>query len=180
MRVYGFDERLAFSMGRRSETDLQTIKTMLPTCEQVEVADTAEDRRGVDYVATVRGGRRLAVDAKARERGCSYWWRAEPDLALEMWSDIGAQRPGWTYDGAKQTDLVFFTFDPSDTDLRYLISWPMLFVAFRKNARYWTRKYKKGIQNSVGANGREWRSQCVFVPASVVLQALTVASRTRN
>jgi hypothetical protein len=41
-------------------------------------------------------------------------------------------------------------------------------MAFQENGRYWLDKYGSRIQE----NGR-WQSECMFVPAHVVLEAVS-------
>ena len=85
--TYDFDERLAFSKGKRQSTDETTILSLLDGCVTVTASSTELDRRGVDYVATLRGGAEVYIDAKTREQGCSkYWKNSEPELAIEIWS----------------------------------------------------------------------------------------------
>jgi hypothetical protein len=144
---------------------------MLDGCVSVEIALTEMDRLGIDYIASLRGGAQVYIDAKARDVGCSQWWKGEPELALEDWSVVRENgnpgKVGWTLDESKQTNLVLFTFDPEDTQLCYLVSFQLLRVAFRRNYNPWLRQYKQDTQQSPG-----WRSHCVFVPVSVVFDAI--------
>lgn len=125
-QVYDFDERLAFSQGRRQQTDMDTIKSMIPGCADIQIAPEALDRQGVDYVATLRRQAKILIDAKTRDAGCSKWWKDQPELALEDWSVLPENgsigKAGWTLDESKLTDLVLFTFCPEDTSTCYLIS----------------------------------------------------------
>lgn len=170
-KIYDFTERLTFSEGRRQDNDLETIKTMIVGCEDVKIAPVDLDRQGVDYVATLRKGAKILIDAKARDAGCSKHWNGEPELALEDWSVMPENgslgKVGWTLDESKMTDLILFTFAPQDTPLCYLMSFQLLRIAFRRNYDQWRRQYKNDIQDS-GA----WRSRCVFVPVSIVFAAI--------
>lgn len=174
--MFDFKERLAWSKGTRQRTDIETIKAMIDGCVRVDIADEHLDRRGIDYVATFRGGGQARIDAKARDRGASrYWSKDMPDLALEDWSvmpkDGRPGKVGWTLDESKQTDLVLFTFDPSDTDKCYLVSFQLLRMAFRRNRDTWLKRYKDASQKNNG-----WYSHCIFVPVRTVLLAITQAS----
>ena len=97
---YNFDEQLAYSRGVREATDLQTIAALIPGCISVVKTDIEQDRAGIDYVATLRKGARILIDAKTRKRGCSQHWRQGPELALETWSvlpdDKNKGKVGWT------------------------------------------------------------------------------------
>lgn len=175
--------QLEFSRGRRLECDLETIRCMLTGCVDVRIATPAEDRSGVDYVATLRRGADVRIDAKARSKGCRGFWRHGPDLALEKWSVIPTDsdpdgRCGWTLSESSDVDLILFTFDPSDCKDVYLIPFQPLRLAFRHNLPDWERCYKVKRQRTE-ESGRAWQSQCVFVPACVVEDAVRRACRGR-
>jgi len=173
--TYLFDERLRFSKGRRQVMDTETIRQMIDGCVDVVVAEVEQDREGIDYIATLRGGAKLFIDAKARDSGCSRFWNNGPELALEDWSIVpenGMQgKAGWTLDESKLTDLVLFTFDLTDTDVCYLLSFQLLRIAFRRFYWDWKRQYKNDVQHS-----DSWRSHCIFVPAEVVMNAISAVS----
>ena len=173
--TYYFAERLAFSKDTRLETDTATIQAMLPGSESVTVASEAQDRVGIDYIATLRGGAKVNIDLKCREAGCSRFWRNGPEFALEDWSVLPENgspgKAGWTLDESKETDLVLFAFDPSDSPDCFLVSFQLLRVAFKQNHASWLRTYFDANQQS-----DSWRSHCVFVPAAVVLDAIQRAS----
>jgi len=174
-RLYDFEEQLAFSKGKRQKTDTATIQQMIAGCVSVEIAPTEMDRAGIDYIAILRGGAQIFIDAKARDAGCSQYWKDGPELALEDWSVIPENgrrgKVGWTLDEGKQTNLVLFTFDLQDTEQCFLLSFQLLRVAFRHNYRQWREQYKNDTQCSNG-----WRSHCIFVPASAVFDAIQLAS----
>lgn len=179
MTAFEFAERLAFSRGVRERTDVETLRRMIAGCERVEPTSSADDRKGVDYWAHVRGGRPLGIDAKAREAGAGrYWVNGEPDLALERWSivpDHARPRgvPGWTIDPAKLTDMVLFTFDPQDTDLCYLLGLPQLRLTFLRFRHRWRDRGYRYAAQTTNRNGRSaYRSACLFVPAGVVLDGM--------
>lgn len=175
--------QLEFSRGRRLECDLETIRGMLTGCVGVRIATPAEDRTGVDYVATLRKGASVRVDAKARSKGCRAFWGHGPDLALEKWSVIPTERDplgrcGWTLSESSDVDMILFTFDPSDCKDVYLIPFQPLRLAFRHNLPAWERDHKVKRQRTEEA-GRVWQSECVFVPACVVEDAVRRACHGR-
>lgn len=181
--IYDFDERLKFSKALRRESDEATLKVLFPTCLHVVKTDTEMDRAGVDYVVTLRRDARLLVDAKARDLGCSKWWKAGPEVALEVWSVAPGGRyntpehkakAGWTLDESKNVDLILFTFHPDDHEFAYVRPLPLLREAFRRNYHAWTAAYKTDTQDS-----RRWQSRCVFVPLGVVDDAIAAVSRTQ-
>lgn len=174
-----FDELLAFSYSRIYSTDIGTIRCMIPGCSTVRIASKTQDRRGADYVAVLRHGRELAIDAKSRQAGCSIYWRSnEPELALERWSVkpnplLPKGRVGWTLDTSKNTDLVLFTFDFSDTELAYLLPFQHLRAAFVRFGKRWLDDF--GPLAEQCTEGR-YRSACLFVPAGIVLNAIRAIS----
>lgn len=184
MTIHYFDERLTFSKGRRQESDEATLAVLFPKSVEVVKTGTTEDRAGVDYVVTLRRGARLLVDAKARDQGCGRFWRQGPEVALETWSVLAGgkystpsdrAKVGWTLDESKDVDLILFTFHTDDHELAYVRPLPMLREAFRRNHKNWMQRFKIDTQDS----GR-WQSQCVFVPLTVVDQAIESASKTQR
>ena len=180
MAQYTFDGRLAYTRGVREATDIETIKAMLPGCRNVVKTEIAQDKTGIDYVATLRHGGQVCIDAKTRVAGASRWWKKEPELALETWSVMpdgkystpyGISKIGWTLSERTEVDLILYTFDQKDSDVAYLLSFQMLRTAFVHNRKEWAARYKVGKQDSF-----RWESEAIFVPASIVLQAIMDAS----
>lgn len=172
---YNFQERLNFSKGKRQESDQLTIMQLLDGCANVATTDVELDRLGVDYIATLRKGAEVYIDAKTREEGCSRFWKKnEPELAIEVWSVVpGGKyntktgRVGWTLDEAKITDMILYTFSESDCGTAYLFPFQSLRMATRRNVRNWMNRFKVDTQDS-----GSWESQAVFVPASEVIIAM--------
>lgn len=170
--TYDFYEQLKFSKGARQDTDKDTIMAMLSGCASVVEASEKMDRAGVDYVATLRRGAEVYIDAKTRVRGCSkYWWNGEPELAIETWSvkpnSMTAGKVGWTFDEAKITHMILYTFDPQDCKTAFLFPFHHLRMAARKNIVSWTERYKQAPQFN-----KCYLSEAVFVPAEEVLRAI--------
>lgn len=169
--VYNFKDKLAYSQGVRLETDIQTIASMIPGCAKIDVAPLEQDKKGVDYVATLNHGATVLIDAKTREPNCSKYWRTGPELALEVWSvRPGGKYPkklGWTLSTTSNVDYIMFTFDNSDSDQVFMYPFQLLRSTFLSNGRQWHGKYKVGIQDS-----GVWQSECIFVPESVVFDAM--------
>jgi hypothetical protein len=168
MSHYDFATMLEYSRGVRESTDIETIQRMIAGCTGVQKTDEATDRAGVDYIATLRRGTEILIDAKTRTAGCSRWWTKGPELALELWSVRPEQgisgKTGWTANEASPVDYILFTFDESDSDQVFLYPFQLLRIAFRRNYHIWKKQgYKTDIQDS----GR-WTSECIFVPEIVV------------
>ena len=175
---WSFEDRLAFSQGKMGSDAMETIKALIPDCETVEPSTLAQDIKGIDYIAILDSGVALKIDHKVREHGCSKYWKTGPELALETWSIYG-RKLGWTLDKAKDTDYTLHTFDASDTEIVYLLPFQLLRKAFRKHGGDWSRQYGTKMQHSRN-NGREWDSECVFVPATIVLDAIKAMMQGRR
>lgn len=176
-RKASFRDDFLFSLGHRKDSDLETIRAFFgESCTSVEKTDEAEDRAGNDYRVTLRRGATVLIDAKARRKGARRWWRDEPELALERWSVMPCDRcpagkTGWALDEAKNTDLILFTFDASDTEQAILLPFQHLRMAFRKYLPWWWKVFKHERQQNDG-----WASEAVFVPASVVTNGIITVS----
>lgn len=180
--MHDFKLKLRASRGVRELTDIETLRDLIPGCVSVVKTDTQTDKQGVDYIATLRRGAEIYIDAKTREPGASRYWNGNgPELALEIWSVMPGgkyntpqerAKVGWTLCEAKQTDMVYYTFDPSDSNNVYLIPFQHLRMALRQNAHNWIKRYRRKTQDSY-----QWESQCIFVPADVVLKAIDNVTR---
>ena len=169
---FDFRERLAFSKGVRARCDDDTLIAMIPSARAIRDGTEEEDRRGIDKVLQLSSGRTLAVDIKCRDAGCSQWWGATgPDLALERWSVVD-RVVGWTLDPSKRTDLVLFLFAPTDTRDCFLVGFHHLRMAYLRFGASWMTAYRRARQRT-----GPWESECVFVPAAVVLGAITAISK---
>lgn len=152
------------------------VPEMLDGCVSIEQATRSEDLAGVDLWATLRGGRRVGVDAKGREPGCSKFWSdGTPELALEVWSKMPDSTTkgvaGWTLNEKKTTEWVFYCWDSSDSSLELLLPFQALRVAFRRNVTEWREQYKAAPQPNSG-----WTSFAVFVPWPVVWREMCMVS----
>jgi len=181
--VFDFEKKLAFSQGVQQETDIETLQKLIDGCDSIIKTSTEIDKSGIDYIATLRRGATIRIDAKTREKGCSEFWRyEEPEFAPEIWSVMPygkfnippeQAKVGWTLDEKKEVDYIFCTFDPVDSNKVYLLPFQLYRMAFRKNYPCWKEDYQISIQESK-KNGRSWQSQCVFVPASIILNAIYI------
>lgn len=174
MRQLGFEEMRAFSTRSHGRTFEQIIADTIPGCASVTATDIATDKTGTDYVATLRRGSEVNIDLKVRDRAGQYWHDGQEELALETWSVIPSGnhsgKAGWTLDESKTTHYTLHVFHPDDTDRVFLLPFQLLRKAFRQNIEEWKGKFKTARQSS-----GSWCSECVFVPAPVVLDAIHAA-----
>jgi hypothetical protein len=189
-----FAADFGFSRGQREVADLETLQAMIPGCVSVTKTGEDQDRRHIDYVANLRRGTVLHIDAKTRRAGASRYWKryepgrqaiptGEPDLAIELWSVTGSDGGdvvGWTLDESSDTDLILYTFDPTDTHECFLLSFQLLRIAARAQYRAWSRRFGQKTQRTLDACGRtRWESLCCLVPACVVQDAIRAVERWR-
>ena len=169
---YDFNERLKFSKGERGEKDVKFLKQAIKNCISVRETDVETDKKGVDYIATLKGGAEIGIDVKARDKGVSKYWKdGQEDLVLEVWSVYPDERNegkfGWTLSDKTNVDFILYTFDETDSEKCYLLPYQLLRMAFLRNGYEWMKKYGTKLSNS-----GTWSTQVVFVPATEVLKAL--------
>jgi hypothetical protein len=172
-----FMNNLRFSKGVNADNDILTISKMLHGCVNcVPSTDVNMDRHGVDYVATLRGGAQVFIDAKTRRESCRRYWRYGEEIPIEIWSVMPGGRfnispdsakVGWTLDESKITDLILFTWNKADCEFAYLLCFQTLRIAAARYLEYWANTFDIKVQNS----GR-WESQAIFVPIQNVLDAM--------
>lgn len=186
--IHDFVDKFEFSLGKREQFDMELLKESITGCVDIKKTDEETDKAGVDYIATLRRGAKVLVDAKARDKGASkYWKNGEPELALEIWSVCPSEnsegKVGWTLNENSEVDLILYTFDPSDCNSFYLIPFQNLRLAFIKNFREWKSKYGvKEQESKKEESGKNWTSKAIFVPASVVIRSVseTMTGQTRR
>lgn len=167
-----FNEKLAYSLRTGEKMDLEILKNSIVGCVEVVKTPPEMDRaQHVDYVATLRGGGKILIDAKTREPGAKKYWRSGPELVLEKWSVVPSERhrgkAGWTLLESTPVDMILYTFDPEDCNKFYLIPYHHLRMAFIHNADSWGKRFRWLRQKNEG-----YYSEAMFVPADIVLGAV--------
>lgn len=171
--ICDFNTDLQFSFGERQKMDCELIRQSIPKCVRVEKTDRETDKTGIDYVATLVGGAKINIDAKARRRGAVK--EGDAVLALEIWSVVPSPgrhwkpegKIGWTLSTETNVDMILYTFDRSEWDKFYLVPFQHLRMAFIRNHKEWFAEYGTSTQRNKG-----YQSAAVFVPAKVVIQAI--------
>jgi len=181
MASYEFFEKLDYSFENTSGFDIETLKRIIPNCSTVIKSDAEKDRLGIDYIATLKNGVEIYIDAKTRELGASKWWKyGEPELALEIWSVCPGgkynipdymKKPGWSWDSSKLTDLILYTFHPMDSQKAYILPFQHIRMAVFRYMKRWISRYGIKTQETK-FNGLHYESQAVFLPASVLIKAI--------
>ena len=159
---YGFEERLNMSSGHAAVADVRSILIAnIPGAVNVHSAATVNDKQGVDWWVETSTAKHLAVDAKVREQDWAAKNPNEDDLALETWSVVEKQIPGWTRDATKKCDYVLWLWQ--DTGRFCLVPFPMLCSVFSRKWQEWKRSHKTRTQFTPRSSGG-YHSECVFVP----------------
>jgi len=187
-------DKLAWSRGIARDTDAETIRSMIPGCVSVEQATVELDRKGIDFIATLRRGATINVDIKARAAGVSRYWRAaplygvvapEPELTIEIWSMMPHNgRPGkagWTLDESKLTDYVLYLFDATDTHEAFLLPFQLLRMATVRNLDAWrAASPPRHCETNGGPDNGGWRTQSIFIQAWAVIESVAAEMRRRQ
>lgn len=170
-----WQDKLTFSQSK-IDSDIQVIKKYFPHCLTVEKTDVELDRQGIDYIGTLRGGAKIFIDAKTREKGASrYWKHGAPEIALEIYSIVEQKKLGWALSGTSKAHYILYTFDVTDSENFYMFPFQLLRKVFYENGRHWIDEY--GQKTQVSDN---WHSSAVFVPANVVVQAISAIMNYRS
>lgn len=170
--TFGFQEEFDFSAGHAPEPDdtFNFLRHKIPNYHRVRKAATENDRSGCDYYIERRRLPSLGVDLKLRRHDFSIDPpRFADDLALETWSVIESQIPGWTRDPSKACDYILWFW--KDTGRFYICPFPPLCSVFMEKWQEWRKLYRTETQRTEGRTS--WRSECVFVPRRVVEEAIT-------
>lgn len=168
-----FEECYRFSLGERERFDKSLLKGFFPLYDEVYKTQEGEDKQGVDYHVTRSDGSEVTIDAKTRKPGARKYWRhGEPELCIERYSIVEKKVKGWLFkDSPVHPDYIMYTFDRQDTEFFYVVPYQQLRKAAFKHGKQWAEKYGIKEQPNEGF-GRQYHSDAVFVPASVVLQAI--------
>jgi len=190
MYQYDFDDKLKHSKSLEVVRNaIRILKKHFLGCSVAEVGSKEKDILGADYIINAPNSKKLYVDEKTRERGCSIYWKEnQPELAPEIWSVMpggkfnvpkNKSKVGWTLDDNKITDLILHTFHKQDTLKYYILPFDLYKNVFKRNLKLWKSKYKVATQIS-NYNNIYWQSQCVFIPAIVIINAIEEMRECQN
>ena len=153
--------------------DKDLIVDVIPGCANVVKTKPNVDKLGVDYIAVLKDGSEVTIDAKTRRPGSSKFWKSgEPELCLERYSVVEQKKIGWLFKSSTiHPDYILYTFDRNDTDKFYLIPYLLLRKAAWKYWRSWATRY--GVKQQPNDSYGGYTSDAVFVPASMVISAVS-------
>lgn len=173
---YDFYENMNMSNGIAASSDIAKI-----LCERISGAVTAfrattqEDREGTDWWVKLANGKLVSIDVKVRRWDRSTHHEQYDDLALETYSVIDNDIPGWTRDERKKSDYILWYWQ--DTRRYCLVPFLPLCKAFQARWENWRRIAikldRRAIQRTKPIDGRQgWRSECIYVPRLSVWRAI--------
>jgi len=155
-----FRDQYLASEGVASNVNVVTILLdAIPGAIGVERSGKLDDRNGTDWWVNRGGNTDLSIDAKVRFK--DYKPMGSDDLALETYSVMETQKPGWTRDSRKRTDYILWLWQ--DTGRWVIMPFPLLCSAMQRRWKQWIKAYRCAPQETTDGS-REWHSECVFVP----------------
>ena len=146
---------------------LARLHKQFPMALSIRRAPKENDMIGADYWIELRHGQFRSIDVKVRREDWSL--RGKPEIALEIWSNVERQKPGWALDESKLTDYVLFYW--LETDRSYLVDFRQLQVATRANLEKWNCAARSGKQKTAHATGY-YSSQVVYVSVAELQRAI--------
>ena len=162
----------AYSMGNRQQFDISMLVEIIPNYAGAVKTGLDVDKQGVDYIVSLTDGSSVTIDAKTRKAGSSKWWQNGVELCLERYSVVEQKKVGWLFkDSTVHPDYILYTFDRSDTDKYFLIPYLLLRKAAYRHWKEWEARY--GIKKQPNSSHGGYTSDAVFVPATVVMKAVT-------
>jgi len=125
------------------------------------VIDLGMQKRGIDRVITLAGGRELYIDEKVRTR-------TRPDILFEKWSSVEHKRPGWI---EKPLDCDYIAYAFTDSRVCYVIPYQGMKRIWRAHEQEWTSRYGRNCQLWESRN-KDYTTAFLPVPLGVVLLAM--------
>lgn len=115
-----------------------------------------DDRRGVDFWATLVDGHRVAVDVKRRDRSYDFG-----DLLLETKSRVGEGIVGWALNDHYITDFVLFLWKSR----HLLVSYPQMRATLHNYLVRYSERYTVKPASSKSATA-SWRTENLGIPTA--------------
>ena len=162
MRVHNFADDLAWSRAQAEDPMWERFyRSGFPEFESMEfVDDLTLQKRGVDRIVTLRGGKTVLVDEKPRK---DVW----PDVLLEIWSNHEKRIRGWLVKD-QYCDYLAYAWLPTHQGL--VLPFQLLRMAWRANGREWARTCKRVVAPNPG-----YTTVSYAIPVEVLLDAVQKA-----
>lgn len=157
--VHNFGQSLKISMDLNGEVDwLAVYQGLWPemiACVRID-ANCEWQKRGVDRLILLPGGKELTVDEKvrpARKNGAIY-----DDFLVEEWSDFRRQKPGWTLDKSKWCDYVAYAI--ISVQKCYLLPFELLRLTCTNNLPRWKEEAQTRNRKPIDVLNEGWTTRC--------------------
>lgn len=169
MKTFDFHQQKA--MSERPAIDAavrKAIRAQFPDVLAIHKAHLENDKRGIDYWLEFAGGKMETLDVKVRQKDFSL--RGDKDnICLELTSDEGRGKPGWTLDEAKLTDWVLFYWEDSGRAEIYPAR--MVRGALQAKRTEWEAT-KKTAGQVTRTDVRDYMSRSIFVSGRDIWRAM--------
>jgi len=169
-KPHNFNESLAFSHSCDKlpfwedcyRQAFPTFQTMINHRE-----DGDHQRQGIDRSVILTNAKQLWIDEKARGRNRKTG-KVYDDVALEYWSDVERQQPGWV---CKPLLCDFIAYAIVPKGICYLLPVQPLQNSWLRNKDFWLSTY--GHRNAPNeTNGHKWTTKFCPVPPQVLFPAI--------
>lgn len=131
--------------------------------------DGEHQRAGIDRSITLSNSKQILIDEKIR-------WTNYGDIALEYWSDIERQIPGWV---CKPLRADFICYAVAPTGHAYLLPVPQLQQAWRRRGEQWKRAYLVANKKMIVAHNNGYNTVSCGVPVADLFAEIGKCLRIR-
>lgn len=146
----------------------EAVRKQFPDVLAIHKAHVENDKRGIDYWLEFAGGKMETLDVKIREKDWAL--RGDKDnICLELASDEGRGKPGWSLDETKLTDWVLFYWEESGHAEIYPAR--MVRGALQAKRKEW-ESTKKTAGQVTRTDMREYMSRSIFVSGRDIWRAM--------
>lgn len=180
LKVHDFYEKLHYSELIDFEPSFKEFLIQnIPNAYEIKKTEQEEDKTGVDYWILRKNLPPIAIDVKNRDI-CPIMKFGVDDICIETtsvytgpknppWEDKYRQKPGWTIDPNKRTDIIVYSWPTEELGIRryWIVYFPLLCRASMLKWREWVDKY--GEKASYNQN---YLTLNVFVPKEEVIEAI--------
>ena len=154
-----------FELLNLSEKSYNIIKNIISkefSIEQEKVIQniTYIKDKGIDFFFSFNKTK-INIDVKTRNRAFSE----SEDVALEIWSNIEANKVGWALDHTKLTTYLLFFWEKDK--IYKIYKFKDILEILENNIDKWMEIYYAPIQYTQNGN-HVYHSQCIFIPIKII------------
>lgn len=138
----------------------QAFPNMLTSVDHRQ--DGEHQRAGIDRSVILANSKQILIDEKIR-------WKSYPDIALEYWSNLERQIPGWVCKPLR-ADYICYAIAP--TGRAYMLPVPQLQQAWGRHSQEWIDAY-----GSISARNKGYQTISCCVPVDKLFPAIGACMR---